>query len=500
MERSWIAELSRRLDPDGGGAEPPLTFRQYVDRVRPGYRWYRHCEKLADLLQRVADDDLKRLMVFMPPRHGKSELVSRLFTGYYLYRHPTRWVGINSYGAELAYTLSRAARAYYLEAGGRVADDAAAVKHWETGRGGGLWAAGVGGPITGKGFHLGVIDDPLKNAEEAESEAIRAKQKEWYGPTFYTREEPTSPTDPHGAVVVIQTRWHEDDLAGWLLAEEAGEDADPERWHVVSMEAIKEADPPRLPPTCTLEPDWREPGEALCPERRPLSKLKQIAKRIGARIFSALFQQRPTPAGGGLFTTFPVLHAMPPALRRVRYWDKAATQGGGDYSVGVLMALTTDGRFVVEHVVRGQWSAAERERVIKDTAAVDGRSVHVWVEQEPGSSGKESAENTVKMLAGYVCQVDRVTGDKETRARPLAAQAEVGNVCLLQAEWNRAFADEASVFPNGRHDDQVDAASGAFNKLVLVPEPAAGAATPPALIPAVPVGVPAGVPHALGGF
>ncbi|HTE19108.1 MAG TPA: terminase family protein, partial [Armatimonadota bacterium] len=196
---------------------PKLSFREFVDAVRPRYQWYRHCVVLADALQKVVDGEITRLMVFMPPRHGKSELVSRLFSAYYLYRHPERWVGINSYSAELAYTLSRAAREHYTRSGAGLRGDASAVKHWETGGGGGLWAAGVGGPITGKGFHAGVIDDPLKNAEEAASDTILAKQKEWYNSTFYTREE------PGGAIIVVQTRWNEGDLSGWLLAQE-GED------------------------------------------------------------------------------------------------------------------------------------------------------------------------------------------------------------------------------------------------------------------------------------
>ncbi|RME24447.1 MAG: terminase, partial [Candidatus Zixiibacteriota bacterium] len=163
-----------------------LTFREYIQRVNPRFKFYRHIEKLIAVLQRVADGEINRLMVFMPPRHGKSETVSRLFSAYYLYKHPERWVGINSYAAELAYTLSRNARENYVAGGGALKNDAAAVKHWETGKNGGLWAAGVGGPITGKGFHLGIIDDPLKNAEEAASDTIRAKQKDWYRSTFST--------------------------------------------------------------------------------------------------------------------------------------------------------------------------------------------------------------------------------------------------------------------------------------------------------------------------
>ena len=172
---------------------------------------------------------IKRLMIFMPPRHGKSELCSRLFSAYFLYRYPQRWVAVTSYAADLAYTLSRAAQENYREAGGSVKGSASAVKHWETGKGGGFWAAGVGGPATGKGWHLGDRRRSLKNAQEAASEVVRNGQKEWYGSTWYTREEPWSDTDPNGLLIIIQTRWHEDDLAGWQIAEEATAALDPEK-------------------------------------------------------------------------------------------------------------------------------------------------------------------------------------------------------------------------------------------------------------------------------
>lgn len=401
-------------------------------------------------------------MVFLPPRHSKSETVSRLFSAYYLYRHPDRWVGLNSYAAELAYTLSRAARENYLAGGGAVKHDAKAVKHWETGAGGGMWSAGVGGPITGKGFHLGIIDDPLKNAEEASSEVMREKQKEWYRSTFYTREE------PGGAIILIQTRWNEDDLSGWLLSEESAES--PDRWHILDLPAI--AEPlPEFPESCTLHEDWRQPGEALCPERYNLEKLNHIKDRIGTYYFSALYQQRPTPLEGGLFHRAwfkEFVPAVPSDALYVRYWDKAgAAPGKGDYTVGFLMARDQVGLFYLCDVVRGQWRADERNVIILQTAAQDkaqyGR-VAIHVEQPPGLA-KESTEAVIRMLAGFVVYPDPVTKDKVERAEPFSAQAAAGNVQMLAGAWNRTFLDELCAFPNAAHDDQVDAASGAFNKL-----------------------------------
>jgi len=455
---SWQTKrygFSKRQKP--AKTQKTKTFKEFVTLANRRYQWYDYVERLAAVLQRVADGEIKRLMVFMPPRHGKSELVSRLFSAYYLYRHPDHWVGINSYAAELAYTFSRNARGNYTKMGGKLKDDAAAVKHWETGQGGGLWAAGVGGPITGKGFHLGIIDDPIKNAEDAASETIRQKQKDWYDSTFYTREE------PGGAIIVIQTRWHEDDLSGYLLSKEEEE---PEGWHIVHFEAIKEEETPEYPETCTIESDPRQPGEALSPLRYSLDKLKRIARRIGDYFFGALYQQWPRPREGNMFKRewFEIVPAVPAGARRVRYWDKAGTQDDGAFTAGALLA-EYHGVYYVEDMIRGQWGSTERERVIKQTAQMDGVDVEIWIEQEPGSGGKESAENTIRNLTGFVVWADRVTGDKVTRAGPFASQAGGLNVKLKKAAWNSGYLERITAFPNGKYKDDIDASSGAFNKL-----------------------------------
>ncbi len=468
QEMTVLSKLPPRLRLEAvkrrAAVKSQVSFVDFVSRVNPRYKWYKANKVLANVLQRVADGELKRVMIFMHPRSGKSELVSRLFTPYYLTRHPEQWVGLNSYGAELAYTLSRNARDNYTTNGAAMSDNAYAVKQWETGRGGGLWAAGVGGPILGKGFHLGVIDDPLKNAEDAHSQTIRAKQQDWYLSTFSTREE------PNGAIIIIQQRWHEQDLAGWLLSREVDE---PEHWHIVHYEAIKEDGIPTYPDTCTVEPDWREPGAALVPERYPADKLEQIRGRIGHYYFSSLYQQRPTPREGGLFkqSSFSIVDAVPYNVIRIRYWDKAgADDGKGDYTVGVLMARDDYGRFYIEDVVRGQWTAEPRNRVIKQTAELDRQRGHVTihVEQPPGLA-KESTDAVIRMLAGFPAYADVVRGDKVGRAEPFSAQCEAGNVFLIRGTWNQKYIDELTVFPRGANDDQVDASAGAFNCLAVTP-------------------------------
>lgn len=409
-------------------------------------------------------------MVFMPPRHGKSETVSRLFPAYYLLRHGDRFVGLASYGADLAYTLSRAARDFYGSGGGALSGAARAVKHWETLSGGGLWAAGVGGPMTGKGFHLGIIDDPLKDAEEASSSTIRGKQKDWYASTFSTRME------PHAAIVVLQTRWHEDDLSGHLLSLETDE---PEYWHVIDMPALASDVRDDLPPSCTIELDPRSAGDALCPERYDAARLRKIQARIGAYYFDALYQQRPRPRTGGMFPIdVPIVRPAPASAARVRYWDTAgASAGKGDYTAGVLMAYADD-RWTIEDVVHGQWAAAERNTIIQQTAVLDQGAygvVTIAIEQPPGMA-KEATDAIIRNLAGFVVEADPVHGDKVSRAEPLASQWQAGNVGVVSAPWTRQYLDECAAFPFGRHDDQVDASSGAFRFLLNAPDfaPAVG--------------------------
>jgi predicted phage terminase large subunit-like protein len=472
-------DLQARLAEEARqGERKILSFREFVTLVDPRFHWFKHCQVLGDVLQRVADGEINRLMIFMPPRHGKSQQTSRLFSAYFLYRFPERKVGLASYSAGLAYTLSRAAKDYYLASGSTLRADAKAVKQWETPTGGMFWACGVGGEATGKGWHLGIVDDSLKNAEQAASVKIREKQKEWFQSTFGTREEPEG-----GALVFIQTRWNEDDLSGWQLAvEEGASEEEKQRWHIVNFAAIKEdlseEDAPKFPDSCTMEPDWRAEGEALCPERYPLSKLVVYKGQVGSYFWAALYQQRPRPKDGLTFKRewIKIRPAFPAGCKLVRYWDKARTQDGGDYSVGVLMGRyddpdTKQSTFYIIDVVRGQWSAGNRDAVIRQTAETDsetyGSGVKIWIEQEPAAAGKEATTATIRALAGFSVSADPVQKDKETRAEPLSVQCQALNVFLVRGKWNQIFLMELCGFPNGSHDDQVDATSGAFNKLAL---------------------------------
>jgi hypothetical protein len=312
--------LLPELDPWGDGgllhlstaatAEPsePQSLRSFIAEAYPRYGFHRWAEVLIELLQAVADGQLSRLIVTCPPRLGKSLLVSKLFPAYFLQRYPHLFAAIASYSAELAYAHSREARHFYRVTGHLLARDSAAVGNWLTRQRGGCIAAGVDGPFTGKGYSLGIIDDPYKGPGDAASPVLRQKLIDWLRSVWLTRAEPASVLGPDGrempnlsAQVVVLTRWDHQDVIGWLYEQELGEA--PQQWTVLDLPAIAEepAERPKLPSTCTWIPDWRQPGEALCPERFPLPELLKIRARLGAYWWAALYQQRPSPASGSIF-------------------------------------------------------------------------------------------------------------------------------------------------------------------------------------------------------
>jgi predicted phage terminase large subunit-like protein len=281
-----------------------LLFRDFIRSAFPAFQFHRLSELLIDLLQQVADGQLTRLIVCCPPRHGKSQLVSRLFPAYWVSRHPELFCAIASYSGELAYAHSREARHFYRSTGNPLCKDSAAVGNWLTPQRGGCIAAGVRGPFTGKGYTLGIIDDPVKGPEDAKSALQRERLIDWLKSVWFTRAEPGLTAEGAllpAAQVVVQTRWDHHDMTAWLLEQEAEEN--PEHWTVLNLPAIAEPEAisMQIPHTCTKVADWRQPGEALCPERVPLDVLQRIRTRLGSYWWNALYQQRPSPAEGLLF-------------------------------------------------------------------------------------------------------------------------------------------------------------------------------------------------------
>jgi len=433
-------------------AATPLTLAKALTRglwQRP-----RHLAYLESILLAMVGGKCPRVLVSMPPRHGKSTTCSQWFPTWFLGHYPDQRIILASYEANFAASWGRKVRDSLdlAKAAGLfphgVRRDVSSVSEWEIeGHSGGMITAGVGGAITGRGGNL-LIDDPVKNAEEAASYSYREKAWDWYRSTAYTRLEPGC------WVLAIQTRWHEDDLAGRMLQQAE------EHWTVVDFPALAEEE------DCL----GREPGEALWPERWPVGVLEETRAKLGSYWWQALYQQQPVAREGGYFKRewFPIVEAGPAGagVRRTRFWDCAATEAGGDYTAGAKLALTEDGLVFIEDMRRDRLSPAGVEALIKQTAELDGQAVRIREEQEPGSAGKAVVAARARLLPGHDYRGIPSTGAKTLRASGLAAQAEAGNVRLVKGAWNQDFLEELTSFPHGAHDDQVDAASGAYEDLV----------------------------------
>lgn len=311
--------------------------------------------------------------------------------------------------------------------------------------------------MTGKRGHRVIWDDP-HSVEAALSTPLRETALRVFQETLPSRL--VSPKK--SAIVVVMQRLHENDVSGYILENDLGYEHlclpmefEPERKCITSI---------------GFEDPRKEEGELLFPERFPPEVVERDKKVMGSMAVAGQFQQRPAPRKGAFFEweNLEIVDALPAkVVGRVRYWDKAGTDGGGAWTAGVKMCKGADGLYYVEDVQRAQVSAAKREKMIKQTAELDGVAVKVWIEQEPGSGGKESAESTVKNLSGFIIKSERASGDKAVRAEPYAVQVEAGNVKILRGAWNQSFIDEHKTFPVGKYKDQIDASSGAFNKLAL---------------------------------
>ena len=425
-------------------------YLQYV--YRGFYKRARHLTYLSKVLQRIADGESLKLMILMPPRHGKSMTVSSSFPSYFLGRNPNKNVIVVSYGEELAQRFGRENREKLESFGpslfGLTVDPSQSSKvQWLLSNNrGGMISVGLGGAITGQGAHLLIIDDPIKNRQEADSPTYRKRLWSEYRNTLLTR------LQPKASIIVIQTRWHKNDLAGKLLQSEND-------WEVIKFPAIAE------------EHDLlgRNVGDPLWPEfgfDKTWATAKE--KEVGPYVWSALYQQSPTPVGGGLFRRewFDVVYQAP-QMRTLRYWDLAASKNKrSDFTSGTLAGVK-DGIFYILDVQHHQKDPLGVKELLQQTAVRDGRRTIIWIEQEGGASGKSLvAYYKSDALKGYVVHGDEKHISKLVRAEPLAADAAAGKVRIVKGDWNEAFLSELEVFPFGANDDQVDSTSGAYSKLV----------------------------------
>jgi predicted phage terminase large subunit-like protein len=440
------------------------NFAAYRRCMHPGMLWNWWTQEVSDELQAFYDDMVAgrrpKLALSAPPQHGKSIAMSD-FTSWVAGKNPDLNIIFASYSDELGIrTNSAVQRAITSPTYRKIfARTEIGRQGWQSnnsliefcGHKGSFRNTTVMSAITGFGFHLGIIDDPVKGRMEANSKPIRDRTWNWYTDDFFSR------CDKDAAQLAIMTRWQPDDLVGRALAKLPG-------WRVLRYPAIATEDEPH-----------RRKGEALFPELKPLDFLEERRKLYTTASWEGLYQANPIVVGGGILP-IEKMQVLPFFDRSkvkytVRYVDKAATvQEWGAYSAMVRMHSTYDGSFVISDIARGKWSAREREDRLKALAQADraqyGYSYEVAIEQEPGSGGKESAEATIRNLAGFNVYADKVTGSKEVRAEPFAAQVQGGNMYLIAGDWVDAWKDECESYPNGPYKDQVDAAAGAFNRLV----------------------------------
>lgn len=323
--------------------------------------------------------------------------------------------------------------------------------------GGSRYSTSVGGTLTGFHGDILIVDDPI-NPTEAASEIELGNANRWMEQTLSTRKTDKSITP----TILIMQRLHQDDPSGHILAKQKENIR-----HICLPGEIRNYRNQLNPPE--LKRYYK--NDLLDPNRLSWKVLADLEADLGQYGYAGQIGQDPTPPGGGMFKVdfFSIMSTMPKSsqiVHTVRYWDKAATQDGGTFTVGTKMSHLINNRWIIEDVKRGRWNTDTREEIIRQTAIADGTNCVVWVEQEPGSGGKDSAQGTIRNLAGFSVYAERPTGDKVFRADPYSVQVNNGNVSLLAGAWNREFIEEHRFFPFSTYKDQVDASSGAFGKLV----------------------------------
>lgn len=435
-------------------------------------------QDIARRLERFSDDVAAglspRLMILMPPRHGKSELASRMFPAWHLGRNPDHEIIACSYNVSLAMSFSRKVKevfndpSYQSVFDARLNPDFQANEEWGIqGTRGGYVAAGVGGGITGKGAHVLLIDDPIKNAEEADSAETREKLWDWYGSTAYTR------LAPGGGVLVIQTWWHDDDLAGRLQQAMASDD-EADRFELVKYPAVAEHDEYLDPATDLIVYDECPPGaklirtkgEPLHPQRYDLIKLMRIKKTIPNRFWAALYQQNPVPDDGAYFVKENFRRARLPPLEKSNVYvacDFAISEKKqNDYTViavglqdeddilhvaEIVRFKSGDGMYIVETILNlcKRWYSPNLILGVEDGQIF--RAIEALLKKRMRERQFYPSTQTLKPIT-----------DKLARARPLQGRMQQGMVSFAEgAEWYDAARTEMLRFPAGVHDDQVDA-------------------------------------------
>lgn len=441
----------------------------YIAAMWPRFSVARHHRRILDTLERVERGEADRVILTLPPRHGKSLIVSQHFPAWFLGRNPAREVICATYAQEKADDWGREVRNQFADPlfqaifpGVSLRQDSKAARRFKTPQGGSFFAAGRNAPITGRGAGVFVVDDPLKGREEADSPTIREKLKAWYSSVVYTR------LDPGGAIVLVATRWHDDDLIGWVLREHAHE-----RWEVIDFPAISDA------------------GEALWPERFPLEWLDRRRRTLPDRDWQALYQQRPQSDEGGILRRSwwqPWTDPLParPMMVVISLDTAFTAKDENDRSACTVWWLVGDERDQRQALLlRYAWAKrlefAELVQEVLDTArhfGVAGVALRVLVEAK--ASGLSVIQELRRRAPDLSVWAVNPMGDKVARAYAAQPAFEAGKVFAMARiepvgeervrepvfrPWAREVVDECAAFPRGALDDLVDSVTQAVGHL-----------------------------------
>ena len=413
-----------------------------------------HLVKLANAMERIERGELKRLIVTMPPRHGKSELTSLRFPCWYLGRNPTHYIVQSGYAESISLTHSRRARDIFVskemsalfpevkyrpETPGQEAilPQKQAAHEWGTIQHGSYYAVGIGGGLTGRGFNIGIIDDPVKDAEEANSETMRDKVWYWYRTVFRTR------ANPDAAIIIVMTRWHVDDLVGRVL-KQMYEDPTADQWEILHLKAINDE------------------GEALWPDRYDLAALESLKIDVGDKDFESLYQGEPFIAEGQLIKRewWQYYNVIPVVDFKLQSWDTAfKAKSKSDYSTCSTWGITKNQIYLLD-VWRGKVEFPELKIIATQLYDRDRPNVVLIEDAASGQSLIQELQRNTRIPLLPI----KVDKDKVARANSVTPMIKAGKVSIpSHASWTFDFLHECSAFPNAEHDDQVDSMTQALS-------------------------------------
>lgn len=432
------------------------SFSEWLPQASPELTWtFPHLQYVQKYIDKVTSGEIRRLMVFMPPQHGKSSQLTIRYPAYLFEKNPKKRIVVAAYGTDLAEEFSGQIR-NLVRARGLVSldNEKQAVDRWRTTAGGGLKAVGIGSAVTGFSADLIIIDDPVKNREEANSRAKRESTWKWYTDDLMTRQQASTP------IIIQMTRWHEDDLAGRLL--ERNPVGTPLEWHVIRLPALSEGNDPEDYPVN------REFDEPLCPELHPYEQLMEFKETMQSS-FAALYQQRPTPAEGEVWkkawfnedgkddTPLRTVPKFPNNVKRAQVWDTALeVKERNDFSAMVEGAMDEAGNIYVAAMVNEKLDFPSLARRMRQEYERIDQAGDLCVEDK--ASGKP-ARQQLKREGIPVIEVPAGTSDKEARAKSVTQYAEGGKIYFVMqpGNVNDLLLTQLVTFPNGKHDDLHDA-------------------------------------------